>query len=876
MKITRRPPPTDFGASNDDGMAAAAPETAGREEIVREEAPVEAEALAAETPAEEPVPRPISKATRAKAAAAAAILARPPPPAPAPAAWPLYLTAFAVAVLWAAGPIAFAVGYRGGVAPLQNDGFALMVFGLLAIGPAALVFGVAYFIRQGQTLAAESRRARQMEQTLLSPALRAAAEAGEVTRAVREEIAAAAQAADTARQSLTALREVLSAQTEGLSQATHASLNAAQQLTGELGRERGELHALTQALESQAVRAAEVIDQQTQKVAGASRAAETQLRDAESALAARAIGLVSAAEEASGVARTAGEDLARHIARLETAGLCVADQVRAVEGGLTDQRLALAALAQTLREDHQGFAAEADAHGARLDDFIGQARRAASEMSERAVDAGGGLRALIAEAAERFAELSANVRVEREALGETAAVSLAAITRAAGDQRARLELDNRQSVEALARAGDEIREAAARHAAAAREQVDQLSEAAFVAGQKANQVFEARLEEARALVEQSAKMVGDAGAVAARKLDEGAVAARATLDELNEMMAAIEARTRDLPADARAQAEVVRAAVGEGIDALMAHARRTAEEAQAIDLAFQERVRRNFDMLSEAVRLMGTVAAAPEPALAAAPPVATPPQAPPFTAAYAPPTVRAAAPPLEPVAKPAKAKSEARPEPASEPKAAPEPSPTASSGLAERLGLRPRLKLTPTASDQEFSAIFEAAGGAGPAAKPTDSLTPPAAAEAEEADEEEPAETWTWKDLLASLGGGDGAQESDEAVLSAELGKMGVEPEKLLPEARIGQIAAAMQTGDLDGARQVVKKLAGAASRRIVRRLFTDEALKTKASTFVRRYQALVDDAAVRDPEGVLMAEILGSGSGRAFLLLDQALGDAA
>jgi hypothetical protein len=186
------------------------------------------------------------------------------------------------------------------------------------------------------------------------------------------------------------------------------------------------------------------------------------------------------------------------------------------------------------------------------------------------------------------------------------------------------------------------------------------------------------------------------------------------------------------------------------------------------------------------------------------------------------------------------------------------------------------LKLTPTASDQEFSAIFEAAGGAKPAGKGGDVPPPPVAAPVDEIDDDEPAETWTWKDLLASLGGGEGTQESDEAVLAAELDKMGVEPEKLLPEGRIEQIAAAMQTGDLDGARQVVKKLAGAGSRRIVRRLFTDEALKTKASGFVRRYQTLVDDAAVRDPEGLLIGEILSSESGRIFLLLDQALGDTA
>jgi hypothetical protein len=188
------------------------------------------------------------------------------------------------------------------------------------------------------------------------------------------------------------------------------------------------------------------------------------------------------------------------------------------------------------------------------------------------------------------------------------------------------------------------------------------------------------------------------------------------------------------------------------------------------------------------------------------------------------------------------------------------------------LGLRPRLKLTPTAADEALSAVFEPA--------PIKAPPPPVAAAPEEGDapeeDEESTETWTWKDLLASLNGDAAAAEPAERALAAELGKMGVEPEKLLPQARVEQIAAAMQTGDVDGARQVVKRLAGASSRRSVRRLFTDEALKAKASDFVHGYQSLVDDAATRDPGGLLMTTLLGCEAGRVFLLLDQALGDAA
>jgi len=140
----------------------------------------------------------------------------------APPAWPIYLIAFAVSLLWALGPIAFAVGYRNSVAPLQNDQFALAVFALLAIGPAALVWGAAYLIRQGQKLAAESRRAKAQADEMMSPALVAAARAGDVTAAVRDEIARAGAAAVTARESLLALREALAFETERLVEAAAA------------------------------------------------------------------------------------------------------------------------------------------------------------------------------------------------------------------------------------------------------------------------------------------------------------------------------------------------------------------------------------------------------------------------------------------------------------------------------------------------------------------------------------------------------------------------------------------------------------------------------------------------------------------------------
>lgn len=973
MKIRGRRAPTDFGASGDETRLAANAEPAL--EAVNE--PLVAPVTETVPPLEPPPARAEVAASPARTPARRPqVVGEGPAPADfrAPPAWPIYLTALAVSVLWAVAPIAFAVGYRSNVVPLTDDVFALAVFALLAIGPAAFVWGAAYMIRQGQKLAAEARRAKAMAEDMLSPALSAAARAGHVVQGVRDEIAAAGLAADQARDTLLALRQAMAEETLKLTDATRTSVRTAQDLAGTLGKERTEIGALAESLDARAAQVADVIGAQARRVVEATDAAgarlkaaeaeiadtlesrtarmsetidgqarrvveaaddaanrlktteaelaetldaraakvreaigsqarmvaeaadvaETQLREAEAVLAARAADLTAAAGEVGDAARTAGEDLTRHIARLETAGTGVADQVRAVEGGLSDHRAALITLSQALRADHEGFAAEAQTHADTLSEFISQARLSAAEMSERATRGSETLKALMADAAEQFRDLAETARAEREEFGQSTLQSLEAVSQAAAEQRAQLEAQTRAAIDALAKAAEQTREAAASHAATAREQVDQLSEAAFTAGQKANQVFEARLAEARALVEQSSQMVEQAGVATAKKLDEGAAAARATLTELGAMLGELEDRAKRLPAAARGQADQVRETVVQGMDELMEAARRTAEEAQAIDAAFQERVRRNFEMLSEAVRLMGSVAATPPaPLTPAAPPrSATPPPTFSASAAFTPTPRPARARTPEPASEPEPAPvAEPEPEPVAEaarPEPAPveavepedlvldelaEPTPKATKGrakapadsapgtpLAARLGLRPRLKLTPTATDEEFSQVFESAAGR-PAPEPK---------------AEGDGEGWTWKDLLSSIDGGSGEGEALEQTLGAELAKMGVDPEKLLPRPRIDEIAAAVQVGDLDGARQVVKRLAPAATRRIVRRLFTDEALRGQVTAYIRRYQGLVDDAVVRDPEGFLMAELLGGERGRLYLLLDAAVGDMA
>ena len=129
MKFSKRPQPVDFGS---DGEASGALRPAG-------------EATTGEALGFRPLETPSDDRLPARGAQAHVALhnddehvldleaeARPP------AGWPIWLTALAVSVLWALGPIAFALGYRAKVAPLQDDPFALMVFAQLL--PLVVIF----------------------------------------------------------------------------------------------------------------------------------------------------------------------------------------------------------------------------------------------------------------------------------------------------------------------------------------------------------------------------------------------------------------------------------------------------------------------------------------------------------------------------------------------------------------------------------------------------------------------------------------------------------------------------------------------------------------------------------------------------------------
>ena len=731
----------------------------------------------------------------------------------------VYALAAIASLTWLALLGAFFGGYVYDVAPFTLKPVALTVAGIIATGVVITFWVLAYAAAQGSRLASEAKLARRQAEDMVRPAALAAHDTGQAVELIKVEIESAVSAAAQARHELTTLRDVLSTETARLVDAAASSARTAAALTQSISDERKALETLTLSLERQVVATEEAIARQARMVAEASDLAETQIREAEAALTARAGDLAAAASEASEAARAAGEDRSRQAIRLETAGTFVTDQVRSAEDSLADQRAAIVSVSHQLRKEQEGFAAQVEGQQAQLSEILDQLRHDASELSANTQASGQSLRDLVSVTAEQFREVAEAAAEERDLFGASTLKSIGALSEAARHERETFGDEAQKTIEALARSAAEARDATASQAESARLKIEQLGDAAFSAGQKADATFEARLNEARALIEQSANLVEEAGQRASTRLVEGLDAAKSTVSQLEALLSELDSRTTNLPAEALARSDEVKAAVAQGVEDLLDTARKAAEETQAIDAAFQERVRRNYEMLSEAVRLMGAVGGA-----APARPVRTP------------------------------APRVAEPIPAPAPVAAPDSD-------RDEAGGRSRLRLTPTAGDADPAAPAE------PAKVEAAPVAGPAARGKIKGDDD----GWTWRELLSSIDGEPGEAPTAKGGLIAEIGLLGIDPDALLPQSRIDEIAPILQTGDHHGAREIVRRLAPVALRRLTRSLSTDASMRLEAAALTEKFEALLDEAARKDRQGFAIAVLLATGEGRAWLLIDAA-----
>jgi hypothetical protein len=779
-------------------MEALEPATAAGHELAVEPEAAAARALAGMTEAVENKPAPVAEQEPPL------IAKRGREKPPEARLFNAYFIALISAVIWAAGVCAYALGYQGWSA-FNFEPFRVTVLVLLAFAPVPLLFAAAQLVRRSSALALETRRAYALSQAMAGPAAHAAGQTAEVVKALRDEIAQAAQAAERARAELAAMRDALSLQTQELDAACHQAVRSAGSATDQLGRERDRMMEVGQTLDTQAASVVSALDRQAHMVRDAAELAQVQLREAESSLAARAADLAAAAGEAQDAARVASDDLVRQTLRLETAGTGVAEQIRSVEEGLSQQRAALVQEAYQLRADQEAFSVQVETQRAQMVEILSAARTASSDLGEVSSKSAEALRDLVQTAGRHFQELAEASEGERAGFEERTREALERFVALAAGLREEMSDATAKALTGLSAAAEGARQAADATAEAARARVDSLGEAAFEAGKRADEAFEARMALARRLIDDSAAVVEATGARTAQRIDADVKAMAAAVAQVEDALTQIDGRAARLPEEAKAKIDEIRAAVEQGLESLAVAARRAAEETEAADAAFQERIKRNHEMLTEAMRMMGVVS------------------------------------------------GEAPTPPRRREELAAEPAPA--SFEAQDVGLRGRLRLTRTDADAEVRNLFEAPAPQAPAPRPE-------------------GEAWSWRDVLGGLDpnarAADGDDEAVAARLIDEIKKLGVDPQALLPRSRVDEAAAAWLRGDADGARQVIRRVAPAAVRRISRRVITERSLRGLAERYVARYAARVG----AERTEAAASGLLASEQGRSFLLIDAAIGD--
>lgn len=711
-------------------------------------------------------------------------LARPRKPEPASKS---YAPAFIASALWIAGVGGWAAyEIASGVTP---DPLRLAFLAVLAVAPIGVFFLLAGVMRQSALLAGETRRTREMTDALVAPSMLATRETGDLVTALRGEIDQAILFTERARRDLSSLREALADETALLNDAAGVARAAAAQTAAQMSQERDSLKALAGSLEKQAAEVVATVERQSRMVADASDLAQTQLREAEAALAARAGDMAAAAGEAQEAARSAADDLARQTLRLENAGAGVSEQIQAVEEGLGQQRAALVTAAYALRTDQEDFSAQVESQRAQLTGQLSATQSASGALAEASARAGETIRELVEAATDQFKALSDVSKKEASGFDNATKTALDRFEALAAQARDALVSETRSAMEAMEAVAQRSREQTALAATEAQQRADRLGEAVFTAADRADKAADLHVANARKLVSDAGELVDHAGERAVERLELTLERLNASFARIEEAIDGMDQRAARLPVEAQSRIEAVRTAVESGLTALTEAHQKAAAETERLDESFQDRVRRNYEMLTETVRLIGVVSG-------------------------------------EPAARPKREK-------ATEVPPSPEPqTPVAASRSGNDFGLRGRLKLgggepKPDETPMELDAVV---------------LTPK---EAE------------------ALG---------DTVVQA-VRRLGIDPNALLPRARVDDAAQAILNEEPDVARQIVRRVAPAAVRSVSRRVLTDADLRRDAETWsghvARDLAGLVE---ARDPHGV-HARLL-SDAGRTWLLINAAVGD--
>ena len=509
--------------------------------------------------------------------------------------WYLFF-GFSAALIWAAGTVAYLTAYAGvdltnplGThTPAQLAGLAIF-----ALGPALLFIMAALIIRELRQTVDRTRGVEAALVRLAAPAESAEAEVRSLSGAISGEIDRINSSLESALARLAAMEEVIRHHADTLEQSAGNARDRAEHLLQSLRHERERLQDVSDSMDDKAALIAAAISDQSRMIASAAELAGETANDAEQKLRMSVEALTGAGNLISDSAQTAAGKMDTRSAELREMSTQLDDRTTELEAAYHRHKDRLGEAGEGLRKEQEKIAAALDFHRAELDVMAKTAREGADALNDAAKLGAGTFSDTVDAALARARKMADQVQSEADKAGESHRVALESLQAAA-------ENAGKASEAATLALDEQTRMVSSR--------IEEVNEKAFEAARKADESFEARLKDAEKLTSRAALAADEAAESVKKRLSSVLETTRSESRLIEREIEALTDKLAELPASAQLRAQEASDALRRGLEGLNSAAMAAAEEAQEFDSAFQSRIRQNYELLSDFMLKMGSVA----------------------------------------------------------------------------------------------------------------------------------------------------------------------------------------------------------------------------------------------------------------------------
>lgn len=503
----------------------------------------------------------------------------------------------ALGLLWLGGTAAYLAGFAindfSSMPIAQIGGIALF------ITVPAIIFLLAGLL--GREIIRASSRAERLEASLTRLSMPADATTDDVSTladAISGQINRVNVAMESALARLAAMEEVITHHADSLEDSTGDARQRTEVMVRDLRKERDRLAEISDSLDDKAALIASAIQDQSKMVAAAAELAEAKVSDGERLLKGSAERLTAAGAKAEEAGERVALALDARSGELRDFVDTLKLRTEGLEAAYLKHRDRLTDASEVLRKEQEKIAAALDFHKAELENMSTTAREGADTLKESATESGKVFIQAVNEALGKARDLSRQLSDDSEAAADTSEEAVARLKAAAQAAREAAE------------------EAATRfdtQADAARAALERVNEAGFTAARQSDEAFQKRLKEAEELTERATS----AANVAAEKVREQLeVTVKAAADEgerIEKLLSKIRSEMESAPQSARKVVEDMEKTLSDGLHRLNQTAAEASENAREVDQIFQARVRQNYELLSDFMLRMGSVAGGRKP-----------------------------------------------------------------------------------------------------------------------------------------------------------------------------------------------------------------------------------------------------------------------